>query len=79
LIDAAPTPFYCTILMTLYATGMRRAEVAALKVSDVDSARMVLHAKEGKDGKDQSKTLRPRVLTSAPSGAFPTALGLADY
>ena len=29
LIDAAPTPFYRTILMTLYATGMRRAEVAA--------------------------------------------------
>src|SRR5262245_52502501 len=42
LIDAAPTPFYRTILMTLYATGMRRAEVAALKLSDVDSARMVL-------------------------------------
>jgi integrase len=50
LIDAAPTPFYRTILMTLYATGMRRAEVAALKLSDVDSARMVLHVKEGKGG-----------------------------
>ncbi len=41
LIDSAPTPFYRTILMTLYATGMRRAEVAALKLTDVDSARMV--------------------------------------
>jgi integrase/recombinase XerD len=28
LIDAAPSRFYRTILMTLYATGMRRAEVA---------------------------------------------------
>jgi site-specific recombinase XerD len=37
LIDAAPTPFYRTILMTLYATGMRRAEVAALKITDVCS------------------------------------------
>jgi site-specific recombinase XerD len=36
LIDAAPTPFYRTILMTLYATGMRRAEVAVLKISDID-------------------------------------------
>jgi site-specific recombinase XerC len=26
LIDAAPTPFYRTILMTLYGTGARRAE-----------------------------------------------------
>ena len=25
LIDAAPTPFYRALLMTLYATGMRRA------------------------------------------------------
>ena len=48
LINAAPTPFYRTIIMTLYATGMRRAEVAALKITDVDSARMVLHVQEGK-------------------------------
>jgi integrase/recombinase XerD len=57
LIDAAPTPFYRTILMTLYATGMRRAEVAALKVCDVDSARMVLHVKEGKGDKDRDVVL----------------------
>src|SRR5262249_40385530 len=62
LIDAAPTPFYRTILMTLYATGMRRAEVAALKLSDVDSARMVLHVKEGKGGKDRDLVLSPRLL-----------------
>ena len=62
LLDAAPTPFYRTILMTLYATGMRRAEVAALKLSDVDSARMVLHVKEGKGGKDRDIVLSPRLL-----------------
>ena len=62
LIDAAPTPFYRTILMTLYATGMRRAEVAALKLSDVDSSRMVLHVKEGKGGKDRDIALSPRLL-----------------
>ena len=62
LIDAAPTPFYRTILMTLYATGMCRAEVAALKLSDVDSARTVLHVKEGKGGKDRDIVLSPRLL-----------------
>ena len=62
LIDAAPTPFYRTILMTLYATGMRRAEVAALKIADIDSARMVLHVKEGKGGKDRDVILSPRLL-----------------
>jgi len=62
LIDAAPTPFYRTILMTLYATGMRRVEVAALKLSDVDSARMVLHVQEGKGRKDRDIVLSPRLL-----------------
>ena len=62
LIDAAPTPFYRTILMTLYATGMRRAEVAALKISDIDSARMVLHVKEGKGRKDRDVVLSPNLL-----------------
>jgi len=59
LIDAAPTRFYRTIIMTLYATGMRRAEVAALKVCDVDSARMVLHVQEGKGRKDRDVVLSP--------------------
>jgi site-specific recombinase XerD len=38
LIDAAPIVFYRTILMTLYGTGVRRAECAALKLTDIDSA-----------------------------------------
>ena len=62
LIDAAPIAFYRTILMTLYGTGVRRAECAALKVSDVDNARMVLHVQEGKGGKDRDIVLSPRLL-----------------
>jgi integrase/recombinase XerD len=62
LIDAAPTAFYRTILMTLYATGMRRAEMAALKLSDIDSARMVLHVQQGKGRKDRDLPLSPHLL-----------------
>jgi integrase/recombinase XerD len=62
LIDAAPIPFYRTILMTLYGTGVRRAELAALKVRDVDTARMVLHVQDGKGGKDRDIVLSPRLL-----------------
>jgi site-specific recombinase XerD len=62
LIDAAPTAFYRTILMTLYATGLRRAEVAALKLTDVDSARMVLHVQEGKGRRDRDVVLSPHLL-----------------
>lgn len=43
MIDAATTLVDRTLLMTLYSTGMRRAEVTRLKVSDIDSERMVIH------------------------------------
>jgi len=39
LIDAAQTPYHRTLLMTLYATGARRAELTHLKASDIDSQR----------------------------------------
>jgi integrase/recombinase XerD len=61
LIDAAPIPFYRTILMTLYGTGVRRAECAALKLTDIDSARMVVHVQEGKGGKDRDIVLSPNL------------------
>src|SRR5205807_9506682 len=48
LIDAAEFPFHRILLMTLYATGARRAEVAHLKLSDIDSQRMVVHIRGGK-------------------------------
>src|SRR5690348_2671298 len=53
LIDAAPTSFYRTILMTLYGTGVRRTELTRLKVSDIDSRRMVVHMQDGKGHQDR--------------------------
>src|ERR1700733_1446575 len=52
LIESASNQFHRTILMTLYATGVRRSELAHLKLTDVDSGRMVLHIQEGKGRKD---------------------------
>jgi site-specific recombinase XerD len=48
--------------MTLYATGLRRAELAHLKVSDIDSERMVVHVKGGKGRKDRDVMLSPKLL-----------------
>jgi len=48
--------------MVLYGTGMRRAEVARLKIADVDSQRMVLHVVNGKGGKDRDLPLSPTLL-----------------
>jgi site-specific recombinase XerD len=62
LIDAAESPFHRILLMTLYATGARRAEVARLKISDIDSERMVIHIRGGKGRKDRDVMLSPKLL-----------------
>ena len=62
LINAAPTLFYRVLLMALYATGLRRAELAHLKVGDVDSERMVIHVKGGKGRKDRDVMLSQILL-----------------
>ena len=62
LIDAAEFPFHRILLMTLYATGARRAEVAHLKISDIDSRLMVIHIRGGKGRKDRDVMLSPKLL-----------------
>jgi integrase/recombinase XerD len=62
LIDAARTPYHRTLLMTLYATGVRCAELTHLKVSDLDSQRMVIHVQGGKGRQDRDVLLSPKLL-----------------
>jgi site-specific recombinase XerD len=62
LIDAARLPLHRILLMALYATGLRRAELARLKVSDVDSKRMVIHVQGGKGRRDRDVLLSPKLL-----------------
>jgi integrase/recombinase XerD len=62
LIDAAHTPYQRILLMTLYATGARNAELTHLKVSDIDSQRMVIHIQGGKGRRDRDVMLSPKLL-----------------
>ena len=48
LIDASSSLFDRALLMVLYGTGMRRSELARLKIDDIDSQRMVIHVVNGK-------------------------------
>jgi len=64
LIDAARTPCERILLMTLYATGVRRSELTHLKISDIDSQRMVVHIRDGKGRKDRDVMLSPKLLTA---------------
>ena len=62
LIDAAPNLLYRTILMTLYSTGMRRAELVQLKAADIDKELMLVHIREGKGKRDRNVPLSPKLL-----------------
>ncbi len=62
LIDCAANLKHRAMLMTLYSTGLRRAELVRLKVEDIDSQRMVIHVHQGKGSKDRDVPLSPKLL-----------------
>jgi site-specific recombinase XerD len=62
LIESASNLFHRAMLMTLYSTGMRRAELCQLKVADIDSDRMIIHIRHGKRNRDRDVPLSPKLL-----------------
>lgn len=61
-LDAAPGPKYKAAFSAAYGAGLRVSEVVALKVSDVDSGRMLLRIEQGKGRKDRFAMLSPQLL-----------------
>ena len=51
-----------TMLSTCYAAGLRISEVTHLRVTDIDSSRMVIHVQQGKGRKDRLGPLSPKLL-----------------
>jgi integrase len=79
LINAAGTLFRRTLLMTLYGTGMRRSELAHLKVSDIDSQRMIIRVVAGKGGKRKAEgPFSPVLLVERADGALHVATMVGD-
>jgi integrase/recombinase XerD len=64
LIGAASNLYHRTILMTLYGTGVRRAELCRFKVSDIDSKRMMVRVVQGKGGIDREIPLSKKLLAA---------------
>lgn len=51
-----------TLLMTIYAAGLRVGEAVRLRAADIDSGRMTIRVEQGKGRKDRYTTLSPRLL-----------------
>jgi site-specific recombinase XerD len=64
LLAAVPGPglTYRAALGISYGAGLRAAEVCNLKVTDIDSDRMLIHVDNGKGGRDRKAMLSPGLL-----------------
>jgi len=62
LLEAASSPRDKAAMAVAYGAGLRVSEVVNLKVSDIDSDRMVLRIEQGKGQKDRNGMLSPRLL-----------------
>jgi site-specific recombinase XerD len=64
LIAAARTLTERAMLMVLYSTGMRNAELRHLQVRDIDSRAMLIHVSHAKGGRDRYVPLSATLLAT---------------
>ena len=62
LLAALTNHKHRTVLMTTYATGLRLSEIVNLKLTDIDSKRMMIRVRQGKGSKDRYTILSKRLL-----------------
>ena len=64
LLASAPGPGlkYRAALGISYGAGLRASEVCNLKVTDIDSQRMLIHVDQGKGARDRQAMLAPSLL-----------------
>ena len=62
ILDACGPLKHRAILATVYATGVRLSELCHLRVSDIDSKRMVVRIEQGKGRKDRYVMLSTTLL-----------------
>jgi integrase/recombinase XerD len=62
LLDAAEPGRDRVLLQVAYGCGLRLSELLHLQVTDIDSARMVIHVRQGKGAKDRLVPLSLRLL-----------------
>jgi site-specific recombinase XerD len=64
LLEAVEPPIYRAVLMTAYGAGMRISEACSLLTTDIDSARGVIHVRQGKRNRDRYVMLSAVLLAT---------------
>jgi len=62
LINSVHNVMYKAIIMVMYSSGLRNAEVCTLKTVDIDSKRMVIDVRDGKGHRDGQALLAEMTL-----------------
>jgi site-specific recombinase XerD len=68
LLDAAPGLKYKAALSVAYGAGLRATEVVSLKVSDIDSQRMIIRVEQGKAARTVTSCCRRTCSTCCGPG-----------
>ena len=63
MIEVTKNIKHRSIISLLYSAGLRRGELLALKITDIDSQRMLIRVRGGKGGKDRYTLLGEAVLS----------------
>jgi site-specific recombinase XerD len=63
IIQSAGSIKYQAALSVGYGAGLRASEITHLKVTDIDSERMIIRVEQGKGGRDRHAMLSPELLT----------------
>ena len=62
MINSLKNIFWKAVIMVTYSAGLSQGEVRRLKVTDIDSKRMVIHIRNSKGGRSREALLSPIVL-----------------
>ncbi|MDZ4697860.1 MAG: site-specific integrase [Deltaproteobacteria bacterium] len=62
LFDATRNLRHRTMLMTTYGAGLRVSELVSLRIGDIDSARMLVHVRQGKGQRERIVKLSAHLL-----------------
>ena len=65
------------MLLTMYSAGLRRSELCRLKVSNIDSGRMMIRIERGKGRVDRQVPLNQKLLPTLRTSQSEVASDLA--